>query len=304
MSSRQFHTLEKLVVQLTSLAALAVVYFFIYPAVRVDDGQSAIAFIPTGSFPQAAAFVAMILALAAACALLTVSARPEGTLLAVFIAAGGISLHSPRFATLLWIRDDGYAGLFHTLILEMLVMAALLAIVILVVKIIRSTVGRIKPEWIWKSPLQDTPAGQGAAGGKLSRQMLIGRSAVSMCLGLLTSVVLLLVIMQSSQRGQVLFSLLVSFTLAVLIAQKLMPSPYSEVFFAMPIIVGMFFYALASVASVGESVQDWINVPHYARVLPIDWLTAGCGGAAIGYWICQRVNESAYFESQELAEGK
>ena len=71
----------------------------------------------------------------------------------------------------------------------------------------------------------------------------------------------------------------------------------------MPILVGILFYALASVASVGESVQDWIHVPYYARVLPIDWLTAGCAGAAFGYWLCQRFNESAYFESFETTEG-
>ena len=110
---------------------------------------------------------------------------------------------------------------------------------------------------------------------------------------------LLLVLLQSGQRGQVIFSVLASFLLAALIAHQLYPVPLSIIPMAAPIILGTAFYILAAKAVQGPSHGAWMTVPLYANVLPIDWITLGCGGVMIGFWLSSRIHETRYLEQQE-----
>ncbi|MFA6133211.1 MAG: hypothetical protein WC869_04255 [Phycisphaerae bacterium] len=298
MSHQQLHWFEKQVVQLTAAAALAVVYFLLYPAVRLCDERTAIAFFPTGSYGQALAFAVMVVALAGACGLMTISARPEGAILATLVAVGGISLHSASFNTLLWMDSDGYGGTLRLLAAETLFMGVILTVAVAVIGGVRRMVRAVRPNWLWRSPM-----GEPAAPRRQNFQLLLGRSLVSMGLSVLIAVVLLLILLQSDQRGQAIFALVASFTLAVLIAHRSMPAPFSVVFLAGPLLAGIFLYILASVASIGTRVEDWVMVPLYARALPIDWLSAGGAGAALGFWLSERGNEAQFLENLDVAKG-
>ena len=62
-------------------------------------------------------------------------------------------------------------------------------------------------------------------------------------------------------------------------------------------------YTLAAAAA-GSQPDAWARVNDYSRALPVDWLTAGSGGAVLGYWISERLHEMKYIERhQEQSEG-
>ncbi len=106
----------------------------------------------------------------------------------------------------------------------------------------------------------------------------------------LISIILLSLLLRSSQRGQILFALFASFLLGTLAANHFFPRSRSIVSWIVPVLVGIVYYALAA-NTVGGSVEGWIDVPNYGYVLPIDWVTAGSAGSALGYWIIARMRE-------------
>ena len=133
--------------------------------------------------------------------------------------------------------------------------------------------------------------GKAPAAGRKGR----GRSALCLLLGLFISVLMLALLLQSTDRGQILFALLISFMLAALIAHQVFPAPHSIVAWIMPAIIAVACYALTA-NTVSATAQTWMDVPDYGHVLPIDWLTAGTGGAVLGYWISARIHDARHFE--------
>jgi hypothetical protein len=279
-------------VQVAVLASLAAGYFLLYPLVRPDDSQVAVAFLAAGGLDRTAVFAAGVLVLAAACGLLTAASRPCGTILVVVLGAGAVALRSPEFRTLLWLRQDRFAGLFHLLIVETVLLAAVLGAAVLVSGWVRAVTARVVPQLVWR-PVQAGP-GSGApqATGRLAGLGPWGRSLTSAGLALLLGLAALAVLLQSSRRGQVLFALLTSFAVAVWVAQRLLPAPHIGAYLLAPLATAVVFYALASVVPYGPQADAWDAVPLQARVLPLDWLTAGCGGAMLGCWIGQRMDEA------------
>jgi len=299
MTGAQLHWIEKLTVQVAAVAALAGGYFLAFPAMRGSDPELAVAFMPTGSYVQGMVFAVMVLVLAAACALLTLPARPEGALVAALIGAGGVSARSPGFRTLLWTQSGGLGGLYLGLIAEVAFLAVVLAGAFAVIGLVRRVMTAAWPGLVWKPPTEGAassgsprpPQGRSARAGTD-----LGRSLGAMGLELALGMVLLLVFLQSSDRGQVIFALLAGFALAVIAANRLCPVRESHFFWLAPMAVAVLFYLLGWVSSAGASSGNWTAVPLYANILPVDWLTAGCGGAALGYWISQRAGESRYSE--------
>ena len=104
-----------------------------------------------------------------------------------------------------------------------------------------------------------------------------------------------------AERGQVLFALLVGCLLAVLAAEHVLPCRCCNVAWIMPIILGIILCILGCLTQVGGGGANnaWINVNSYASALPIDWATAGSGGAVIGHWISSRLREARQIEDRQ-----
>ena len=296
MTRAQQLWIENLAIQVATAAALAAVYFLAAPALRGSDPQQAMVFLPSEQYAQAAIFVAMVLVLAAACALVTLPSRVEGALATVLLGAGGISARSTQFRTLLWARSDGPLGLYLGLIAEVVVLTGLLLAVYGVVVGVRRIVAAAWPGWTWmprtREPAEDaaSPRGQlSPAKGRSDLPRSLGATGLTIALGM----VVVLVLLQSADRGQVIFSVLAGSLLASLAANRFSPPGRSFFVWLAPMAMGILFYTLGLASSTGASGGNWTNVPLYAQALPIDWLTAGSGGAALGCWFSQRATEAS-----------
>ncbi len=296
MTRAQQLWIENLAIQVATAAALVAVYFLAAPAMRGSDPRAAVVFLPSGQYDQAAFFVAVVLVLAAACALVTLPSRMEGALAAVLLGAGGISARSPQFRTLLWARSDGPAGLYLGLMAEVVVLTGLLLTVYGVVVGVRRVVGMAWPGWTWKSlplePAEDTAspcAKTSPAKGRSDLPRSFGATGLTVALGM----VVMLVLLQSADRGQALFSVLAGSLLGSMAANRFSHPERSLFIWLAPMVMGILFYMLGLASSTGASGGNWTNAPLYAQVLPIDWLTAGCGGAALGCWFSQRSAEAS-----------
>ncbi len=299
MSRRQFHWLEKLTVQVAIVASLVAGYFLLYPLVRPGKGQTAVAFLAAGGLDRAAAFAGGLLALAVVGGLLTVSSRPCGAIAVVVLGAGAVALRSPEFRTLLWLWQDSFGSLFHLLMIETVLLAVALGLAVLLIGGVRAIAGRVAPRLAWR-PMDAAPSADRPGKARLVTGLgPWGRSLVSAALALLVGLAALTVLLKSPQRGQVLFALLASLGVAVWLAQRVLPAPHPEAYLLAPLVAAVMLYALASVASYGPRPEAWADVPFYARVLPVDWLTAGCGGAMLGCWIGQRMDEAKLLDRLE-----
>jgi len=334
MNHKRFHLLEKIQVQLAAAAALLVVYFLIWPALRPADPQSPLTCLPERAYADGLLFVGVVWLLAAACAVVTINARPESALVAALIGSAGASARSARISALLWLWGGNFPGLYGVLVLEVLLMGVVIFGAGLIVDVVRRVIAHLRPGWLWGSPLsrlmegqQEVSAGAGGSGGRgferppqtelvlyLLRACFVrdrgpepsrktdknNAARLSVCclgLSLVVAVVMLVLLMRSSERGQILFALLAAFIVASAVAHQAFPTPYSIVVWGMPILVAMGLYGLAAVST--SQPASWIDVPKYAKALPVDWLTAGCGGALIGYWISARIHELRHVERLE-----
>lgn len=302
---RKFHWLEKLQVQLASAVALGIVYFGLYRYFRPWDPDAAIAFLPYGSFAQLALLAGVVWGLAAVAALLTTHSRPEGAMVAALIGASGFALRSPPMRTLLWQQPDGYRGLFLQLVGETALLAVVMLVAVAIIAGVRRAIAAVKPEWVWQNPMAGAspaskqPGGEGRRTAGSSTGRFVSDSACCMGLGLVVSVVLVLVLLRSPDRGQVIFSLLAANLLGVLVAHQVFPARTTVAAWLAPMLVGMAFYVLAAVSSIHSGPNAWASVDLTATALPIDWMTAGAGGGVLGYWISERIHELKHFENQE-----
>jgi hypothetical protein len=294
-------------------------------------------FLPGSAYTDALLFAGIIWGLAAACALVTVSARPEGAAVAALIGAAGASARSPQMRSLLWLWENDLAGLYGMLVLEVLLLCAVMLVAAAIVDLVRRAVACLKPNWLWQPPIartsngkqdravpgrnlsaRDSPEAYAATRRELILYLLAAKlrtrsgakpapgasraalrqSLSCLCLGLVLAVVLLLLLTRSPERGQILFGLLAAFLVASVVAHQVFPTPHSVVIWGMPMIVAVGLYALAAF-SARQGVNPWISLDNYARALPADWLTVGCGGALVGYWISERIHELRHIERTE-----
>ena len=297
-------------------------YLAVGPVFGWWDPEWPTTFVPSGGFAQLAGFAATVWILAAGCALVTVSSRPEGALLATLVGATGVSLHSSPIRTIFWQHEGSLGSLFGMLIAEVLLLVVVLLVAEMVVFVVRSGVARWKPGWMWRGrvgpsgPGDQTPGGSepGAGltlGGGLLQALLarkrlagatggrVGVLSIS-CLGLsvLIGAISLMLLMQSSHRGQVVFSLFVSFLLAVMIAHQKFPTPLAVAAWISPMLTAIVFYVLAASASVETLANSWIPEHSYALALPVDWMAAGGAGAVLGFWISERLHELRHMENE------
>jgi hypothetical protein len=135
------------------------------------------------------------------------------------------------------------------------------------------------------------------------RQQAKSRKAALMCMlyclaaTVLYSSIMLMLLMRSTHRGQIIFALFASFLLATLIAHQQFATRFSVVAWASALITGILFYMLAIASSGRIGPNVWVKVQPFARALPIDWMTAGGAGGVLGYWISERIHELRHIEN-------
>ena len=342
MTHRRFYGVEKLQVQLTTVAAVVAAYFLIWPLVRPPDPADPAVFVASGSYGRIALLGVAVCVLAVVCGLATVSARPEGAMLAMLIGTGGISLHSPSIRALLWVRQGDLGGLYWQMALEMVLLAVVGLAGAVVLYLVRRAAGQLVPSWLWRDPLRDMPEEQqracvraeaerdgrdgeeagGLIGGGFARIIVedlgvraarrsgrrgIGGAVLTRCgLCFLTTLAialgLVLLLLRSAERGQILFALLAGCFVATVAAYQAFPTRFSFAAWAAPLVAAVGLYALAATASVRSGAGAWMDVQEYAQALPIDWLTAGVGGGVAGYWVSLRMHESRFLERYEKEE--
>lgn len=327
---RRTHGLERIQVQAAATLALLAVYFRFWTLFAPPDPLAPITFLAVGRSWPALGLVGFLCVLGAVVAAATLSSRREGALLALLIGAGGISLRSPGAGDLLWLQAPALGRTYLKSMEEVVLLWCGLAAAAVVIDLVRGVLGRLCPGWVWKSPLADVSEedrarslkeaqkaetefvirhgwisglvrslgimGTQRAGVPTPPRKAMWEALQSLALALVLSGALLHITLQSGARGQILFSLAASFAVGVFIAHQCFPTPYSIVAWCLPLVAALFFYALAAAAPVPATVQGWTHVAPFGRVLPIDWLTAGGGGAVLGYWLSWRIHELRLIE--------
>lgn len=316
------HWREQVQVQIAIPVALAVVAVLLWPLLRPDDPRGPVTFLSNGSAVQGVIFSAAVAVLAGCVAVVTVSSRPQGALLAALIGAAGISLRSPSIRALLWRHEGHYGGLYGRLAVETVFLLVVLVVVWAVAAAARAAVGTLRPAWLWREPAQDADEHPQEAGGrpeawselKRARGLLHPaggdgdrddpskaarmRTLYCLLLGTLLTAVFVLILARSDDRRQVLFAVFAGSTLGFLVAHQKFPAPVSLAAWPGPMLLAVVFYALAGGALGGEAAE-WQSVPRYAQALPIDWMTLGAGGATLGYWFSARIHETRHTQTHE-----
>lgn len=295
MSQRRFHWLEKFQVQVATLAALAATYFVFWHAFEAFDPQAPIAFLPYGNYAGLGLLALLVWGFAAGAALLTVNSRPESAMIAALIGAGGLSLRSPSMRGLLWLQPDGMNAMFGRLIVETIFLAAILVGAYLIIFLVRRLVAAVCPGWMWKGNMSQVDSPEAL----LMSPDPWGRQAISLGLAVLVTGVLFMLLVKSTLRGQVLFAIFIGSLVASLGTNQAVPSHRGIFAWVAPMLVGIGFYVLGIIHSVKGDMNAWMVVSLEVQALPIDWLTAGAGGGALGFWFSQRIREASHMERME-----
>ena len=329
---------EKTAVEISALAILAVVYLLIAPGLVNGQRDLAVAPLAEGQWLTLLMMDVVLLLAAVVCGALLGVARPEGVLVAALAAAAGLSVYSPPMRTLLWEHSANVSGLYVELLLEVLGGGICMVIAAVIAESVWSKARPLVGRRAWRSPLDIVISEEGdklkGDGAMLARQpgyrlsptlaslgwaarSLFGRQpAVETRLGrlrargelqrraacagvtVIIAVVLLSLLMRSTDRKQVLFAVFVGFLVAGLISRLLFPTACSIVIWIAPVVVGAGAYAMAAftTGSLGRSSIDWLQAPHLALALPIDWIAVGGCGAVLGAWLAARHNENKLLE--------
>ncbi len=295
--------LEKLQVQVAAVAAVALAWFVGWPMVRPWDPQSALAFAPTGQIVELATFAGIVWVLAAACALLTLSARIEGALLAALAGAAGLALRSGPMETLLQTSAGHLRKTFIQLAAETVAMAAILVGALLVITLVRALAGRAARGWAWS---------ERPAGGEGDKPRRFGSGAANLlgCLvvELAVAIMALALTFRSPETGQIAFALAGSFFAAALVAHQTFPVRSTAPFWVAPLIMGAAVLALGGVVVEGAG-PGWYQALMVAQgrpmraALPVHWLGLGCGGAIAGLWFSHRLRDRDETSAKRPAPG-
>ena len=326
MSHERWHVIEKIQVQVAALAALALVYVVAWHLVWPRDVSGTFTLIPTGAVGALAVTALLVWVLAAACAVLTVSARAEGAVLATLVGVAGLAMRSGPMRLLVNVFADAPGRLMLALAVEIVCLAVILLVALAIIGAVRAVLLPLCPTWLRPGArdAQDaeedaaTIAEQRTAGQpflkRLERMALeidprvgpagttsvkdwttsaVSAFGITLLVGWL-GLIVTLGNAHGAERGQILFALAASFLLAALLADQLMPARFSLPCLAAPLVLAIGIYVSAAVGLEPFGPLTWATVPRLAIALPIDWLCAGCGGAVGGYWVSSRIREARH----------
>lgn len=325
MNHHQLHWLEKFQVQLAAIAAVVAVYMLAWPALRPADPLRALTFFAGPGPGSMVTFALAVWCVAAFCAVVTVTSRPEGAVLATALGIGGLSLRSSQMRSLIWAAHGHQAAMLGGLAAESLMLAGIAASAAVVIVLVRAAMAAVNPRLTWKDPAtsqahtasellrsffwplpplwrfvtrKNAENYRQHAAASAMRQTL--RSACCAVLGTLIAVMLLALLTGSSARGQIIFAQVVAFTIGMIIAQQIVPARWSLVVWMIPSLTAALMYRVAWMTLPQSPGADWTSLPLQTRALPIDWFAAGGGGALLGYWISARLRHLRHMEDQEL----
>lgn len=303
MSHQRWHFWEKVQVEIAMVAGFLLAYFALWTLVRPwAQGEPVVYLWGPGPMAGAAAGRLVLLALvtwalAAACAAMTLSARPEGSLLATLVGIAAFGVRSGGMDDLLRYTDR-VGALMAAMVLELAILAVILAGAFGVVYLVRAVAARVRPGWVRPAGLPSAPAVKAPTG---NGSLLAGGSepvqtAGTFVVTLAVASILMILLLRGSQRGQVIFALASSFFVAAVVARYVFPSRLSVGCWLAPVAMGLFVYARAAMAAPEPGPLAWARVlsASWVAALPIDWFTAGCGGAIGGYWLACRIHGAAH----------
>lgn len=331
MSHERWHFLEKIEVEAAALAALAFGWFVLWPMVRPMHVDETAVFVVTGSWARLAVLALGTWAIAAICAVLTISSRRQGALLATLAGVLAMSLRSVPMRPMLMRYEVDLPSLMAPMMLETLLLTAVVAGAVVVIEAVRLGARRVAPGWVWPEtavthqkkpgagrgkarrnagPTGGAPPSEDAEPGYLARRfgltpgLAIDKQMVPFVMPLVVTLAGGLIIMSmtlfSNDRMQIVFSLILSFFAAALAAGYLFPSRTSLPCLAAPVLMGIILYAV-SARMPYSGVLTWSELGPWAHVLPLDWISAGCGGAVGGYWLSCRLLEAKAFQNPQPA---
>ncbi len=313
MNHHRWHLLEKLQVYVAIVVGLLASYFLAWPVLRPTGPNNVLVFLATGSAGGLVLLAVWAWLLAALCAMLTPSARPEGAVLATLVGLGGLSLQSDSLGPLLMLHKHDLGALLSPMALELIVMVPLLAGVVLVVLAVRQGLRRVVPGWVrppvdvlrGPAPVQAKPQPRldlalaelyrnRAAWPALRKSVLDGLLVAGAAFVITLGVAYLLVpmVLFNPERGQILFGLAVAFFLGGLAGNWLFPTGITAPSWLAPIVLGAFYFIRNAGLPSGELA--WTQVQPPAVALALDWLVAGCGGAIGGCWLAERLRDLQY----------
>ncbi len=334
MTHRQTHFLEKLEFQAAAIAAVAVVYWFVWPLLIPADPELPICFLAVGFGERLLTLAGIACVLGLACGAITVTARPQTAVLALTVGLGGLSLRSPRIRSLLWARQDSLHAMYWQMAMEILALLAVIMIAGAMAGIGRRIAAALAGGLLWRDPLLEldnerreaynremtkrnaesgpspatltiltlltSPLGiiwvPKATGGKLLDRGTAVRGVLGFMVSVTAAAIIVFMLLRSPERGQILFALFAGCFLGVFIGQKVVPTRTNLTAWAVPVVLGAALYLLAALSAVRGGQGAWMEVRVYAQALPIDWLTAGLGGAMLGHWEDLRMREARYID--------
>jgi hypothetical protein len=174
----------------------------------------------------------------------------------------------------------------------------------LVIHLVRKAMRRVRPGWVRPEVLVASPLhgsmGKSAKPAQAAKSERVISAVAAAGITLVIGYLLLWVVMFSTDRGQILFALAAAFFVGSAIAQYLFPNPSVVPACAAVLTLAIVAYLKACLVHGAEPV--WILVWPPAHALPIDWLTAGCGGAVGGHWLASRLHDLKHMPKPETTE--
>ena len=115
----------------------------------------------------------------------------------------------------------------------------------------------------------------------------LGQSFVATFAHFIVFCVIVLTVLRSDERMQVTAILAIASLLASICAVRLVPATPSAFFWLAPIVAGVIGYCVTSWVGTGTLLigEPGAYCAGLARGLPLDFASAGVGGAIYGYWI-------------------
>ena len=311
MNHQRFHIIEKFQIQMTTLLAGVIVFFLFWPVMKPADILKPAVYLATGQTGKLLILAGGVWVLSAVLAAITIHVRPMGALVATALGTGALSIHSARIESLLWEHEGSIGSTYFSMMAEVLILAVILAVTAVIVVLVRRAIGKAYPKLLWKNPIEGAEQAKSDKGitsifiylsswrGEAwNKSETLINSLKCLGLALVTAEIMMLILMRSPLRGQILFSLAGSFLVAMIIANHYSPTPLGLAVCFVPVVCAMIHYFLGA----SGMLLDSDSCANIQKALPIDWMTMGLGGALTGYWVSQRLREMKLLEQQASQE--